>query len=77
MTAIDWLIILAVAVGAVWAAVGAADAAAARRELPPVPQPARYTPPPLPLPSRLRVDMDQVRAGRPGNGRHRRPGGAL
>lgn len=76
MTAIEWLLVIALAAAAVWAAVGIADALAERRQLPPVPQPVRYAPPPLPVPTRLHIDLDLVRAGRPGNGRHRRPGGS-
>lgn len=68
MTAIEWLIVVALAVGVVTAVLAVEDARAGRRQLPPIPQPVRCAPPPLP--SSIRADLTRARANR---GRHARP----
>lgn len=76
MTAMEWLLIVALGALALWVVAGVIDACTARRPLPPIPQPVRHAPPPLPSPpSWGRVDMARVRAARTAGGRHRRPEG--
>lgn len=75
MTVIDWLIVLAVTVLALWLVVAVVDERAARRPAPPV-RPVRSAPPALPAPPRASVDMARAHTVRaPACGRHRRPEG--
>ncbi|MGW1039358.1 hypothetical protein [Streptomyces sp. NPDC002547] len=71
MTAINWLIVLALFVLALWVVVAVMDARTSRRPLSRIAQPARTTPPNLT--TRLNIDMASARAARGSYGRHRRP----